>query len=121
LVSYAYGLAPSDFHAVFEAYLERRWWLFDATRDARYRAIALDWAKKNQALNPWFAWPWAVEARLSTNPEQRNRAVAMTYYLDRKSRRLGTLPKEEVTKAVKEYANRNPFRRAADPVPKQPV
>ena len=31
---YAYGLEPSDFHAVFEAYLDGRWWLFDATRQA---------------------------------------------------------------------------------------
>jgi transglutaminase-like putative cysteine protease len=31
---YAFGLAPSDFHAVFEAYLGGRWWLFDATRQA---------------------------------------------------------------------------------------
>ena len=31
---YAYGLEPRDFHAVFEAYLSGRWWLFDATRQA---------------------------------------------------------------------------------------
>jgi len=31
---YAYGLEPSDFHAVFECYLSGRWWLFDATRQA---------------------------------------------------------------------------------------
>jgi transglutaminase-like putative cysteine protease len=31
---YAYGLVPPDFHAVFEAYLDRRWWLFDATRQS---------------------------------------------------------------------------------------
>ncbi|VVT26954.1 transglutaminase family protein [Rhizobium sp. EC-SD404] len=31
---YAHGLHPSDFHAVFEAYLDGRWWLFDATRQA---------------------------------------------------------------------------------------
>jgi transglutaminase-like putative cysteine protease len=31
---YAYGLEPSDFHAVFEAYLSGRWWLFDGTRQA---------------------------------------------------------------------------------------
>lgn len=31
---YAYGLEPRDFHAVFEAYMEGRWWLFDATRQA---------------------------------------------------------------------------------------
>lgn len=31
---YALGLAPDDFHAVFEAYLGGRWWLFDPTRQA---------------------------------------------------------------------------------------
>jgi transglutaminase-like putative cysteine protease len=31
---YAFGLSPRDFHAVFEAYLDDRWWLFDATRQA---------------------------------------------------------------------------------------
>ncbi len=30
--AYAYGLQPPDFHAVFEAYLGDRWYLFDATR-----------------------------------------------------------------------------------------
>lgn len=31
---YAFGLDPADFHAVFEAYLDGRWWLFDGTRQA---------------------------------------------------------------------------------------
>lgn len=31
---YAYGLEPPDFHAVFEAYLAGRWYLFDPTRQA---------------------------------------------------------------------------------------
>jgi transglutaminase-like putative cysteine protease len=31
---YAFGLVPADFHAVFEAYLDGRWWLFDPTRQA---------------------------------------------------------------------------------------
>lgn len=31
---YAVGLDPPDFHAVFEAYLGDRWWLFDPTRQA---------------------------------------------------------------------------------------
>lgn len=31
---YAHDLVPGDFHAVFEAYLGGRWWLFDATRQA---------------------------------------------------------------------------------------
>lgn len=31
---YASGLYPGDFHAVFEAYLDHKWWLFDPTRQA---------------------------------------------------------------------------------------
>lgn len=31
---YAFGLAPDDFHAVFEAWLGGHWWLFDPTRKA---------------------------------------------------------------------------------------
>lgn len=31
---YALGLTPPDFHAVFEAFLDGRWYLFDATRQA---------------------------------------------------------------------------------------
>jgi transglutaminase-like putative cysteine protease len=30
--NYAYALCPPDFHAIFEAYLGDRWYLFDATR-----------------------------------------------------------------------------------------
>jgi len=32
--AYAWGLEPPDFHAVFEAYLDGRWYLFDPTRQA---------------------------------------------------------------------------------------
>jgi transglutaminase-like putative cysteine protease len=36
---YATGLQPPDFHAMFEAYLDGRWWLFDPTRQAKLDAI----------------------------------------------------------------------------------
>jgi transglutaminase-like putative cysteine protease len=36
---YAAALQPPDFHAVFEAYLDGRWWLFDPTRQAKLDAI----------------------------------------------------------------------------------
>jgi transglutaminase-like putative cysteine protease len=32
--AYAWRLAPPDFHGLFEAYLDGRWWWFDATRQA---------------------------------------------------------------------------------------
>ena len=37
--AYAWQLQPPDFHAVFEAYLSGRWYLFDATRQAALDGI----------------------------------------------------------------------------------
>jgi hypothetical protein len=84
-------------------------WLFDATKDTKYAAEALAWAKANQAAQPWFAWPYAVEARLATNPADRKRAIGMTQYLDRNSERLSAIPAEEVKGAVADFERKNPF------------
>ena len=58
------------------------------TKSARYRELALDWARTSQ---------------------DRRRAIAMAYYLDRNSVRLNTIPKREIERAVKEFGRRNPF------------
>jgi hypothetical protein len=84
-------------------------WLYDATHNPKYRERALDWAKKNQKFQPWFSWPYAMEAKLSTNERQRHQAIAMTFYLDRNSDRLSKIPKREVDAAVREFAKNNPF------------
>ncbi|MET0868706.1 MAG: transglutaminase family protein [Pseudorhodoplanes sp.] len=36
---YAPALEPPDFHAIFEAYLDGQWWLFDPTRQAKLDGI----------------------------------------------------------------------------------
>ena len=54
-------------------------WLYESTRNAKYRELAVDWAKKNQTFQPWFAWAYAMEAKLSTDAQARGRAIAMTY------------------------------------------
>jgi len=89
-------------------------WLYEATRNAKYRDIALNWAKNVQAFNPWFAWPHAMEAKLSTNASERRRAIAMAYYLDKNSERLAAVRKDDIDAAIKEYEGRNPFLRAKD-------
>jgi hypothetical protein len=96
-------------------------WLSDATGDTRYRALALDWAKQNQLMLPWMAWPYAMQASLAADAAERGAAIAMTNYLDPKSERLSRLPKDEVINAIKTYSARNPFRRALEPAPKQPI
>lgn len=54
---YAYGLEPSDFHAVFEAYLDGRWWLFDGTRQANLDGLVRIGVGRDAAEVP-FAWPF---------------------------------------------------------------
>ncbi|TAK63888.1 tetratricopeptide repeat protein [Methylobacter sp.] len=85
--------------------------LYEATGNSAYKEIALDWAKKNQKFQPWFAWAYAMEAKLSNNKAERKRAIAMAFYLDPQSERLGGIPQKEREAAVKEFGRQNPFLR----------
>lgn len=86
-------------------------WVSAATRDPRIDEMLLDWAKANQGFQPWFAWPYVIEARLTKNPRDRQRAIALAHYLDADSDRLAAISKQEIDAAVKELADQNPFRR----------
>ncbi|HEY8095602.1 MAG TPA: hypothetical protein VIE65_05845, partial [Methylobacter sp.] len=85
--------------------------LYETTGNLTYKEMALDWAKKNQKFQPWFAWAYAMEAKLSNNKTERKRAIAMAFYLDPQSERLGSIPQKERDVAVKEFAGKNPFLR----------
>jgi hypothetical protein len=99
-------------------YAELCEWLYEATRNQKYRELAIDWAKKNQTFQPWFAWAYAMEAKLSTDAQARGRAIAMTYYLDRNSERLSAIPKKEVEAAVRKFGPANPFLRVVASEPR---
>jgi len=88
--------------------------LAEETKDDRLRIYALEWAKRNQKFEPWHAWSYAMEAKLSTNPVERKRAMAMAFYLDPKSERLATLKRSEIDAAVKEFGASNLFLNAKD-------
>lgn len=89
--------------------------LYEATGKAAFKKIALDWAKKNQVFQPWFAWSYAMEANLSDSKEERGRSVAMAYYLDPKSEMLEKVSKQERDGAVMAFSGRNPFIAAKKP------
>jgi tetratricopeptide (TPR) repeat protein len=94
-------------------------WLYLATNDAKYKEEALDWARKNQKLQPWYAWPYAMAAKLTSNQTERQRAVSMTVYLDRDSERLATIPKREISAAVKRFGKLNPFLSRQSPTSRE--
>lgn len=80
---YAYGLVPSDFHAVFEAYLDGRWWLFDATRQAQLDGLVRIGIGRDAAeiafCTPYGAMqPTGMEVRIARadgSPEPNIRTV----------------------------------------------
>ena len=77
----------------------------------RPREVVLAWARANQSLNPWYAWPHAMVAKHSRDPKERQRAIAMTQYLDVKSERLSGIDKKEIEAATRDFAAMNPFLR----------
>jgi Transglutaminase-like superfamily len=72
---YAYGLSPSDFHAVFEAYLDGRRWLFDGTRQA-----ALDGLVRMQMERPLFDLIATIIDRRRLAPSDLHTPIALLRY-----------------------------------------
>jgi hypothetical protein len=83
--------------------------LHQLTDSPEIRGLALDWAKSREKTEPWQAWSYALEAVLTPNPVDRQRAIAMTYYLDPKSAHLASFKKSEIDEAVKTFGSFNPF------------
>lgn len=75
---YASGLVPPDFHAVFEAYLGGRWWLFDATRQAELDGLVRIGVGRDAAevafATPFGAFePGAVEVWIRSSDGEADR------------------------------------------------
>lgn len=81
----------------------------EMTGSSKIRALTLEWAQKSQKFEPWQSWAYALEARLTRNPAERRRALAMLFYLDPKSEGLSAFGQPEIDAAVKAFGKSNPF------------
>lgn len=81
----------------------------ELTGSSKITALALDWARNSQKVEPWQSWPYALETRLVKNPVERRRAVAMLAYLDPRSESLSLLDKAEIDAAVETSGKSNPL------------
>jgi len=72
---------------------------------------AVSWRKSVQAFNPWFAWPYALEAKYSTNKERAEPRYRHGLFLTRNRKDLQKIPKNETNAAVKGFTGRNLFLR----------
>lgn len=86
-------------------------WLYEATRDQRFRDMALRWSRTNQQIRPFQAWAYAMEVQLTKSPSDRRRALGFALYLDAGSERLASIPATEKAAAETWFDAHNPFGR----------
>lgn len=82
-------------------------WIYESTRNAKYRDAMLAWAHANQD-SPW-AWPHAIIAKHSRDPVERRRAAIAALYLDPNSERLSSLDQKDLDGAVRDFSQANPL------------
>jgi tetratricopeptide (TPR) repeat protein len=85
-------------------------WLYRETGDARFSKELLQWVRKYQVIVPTQGWAYAMEYAYQKPGPERVRALAMTRYLDPKSKRIQGAPTDEVKAADAWLHANNPFR-----------
>lgn len=91
----------------------------DMTGSSKIKGLALDWAQKTQKTLPWQSWPYAMEAKLTENPTERKRAIAMTFYLDPRSEQLSAFDKPQMEEAIKAFGASNPLLKLLPKLPEK--
>jgi len=81
------------------------------TGDPRFYRMAVDWARRNQRIQPTQAWSYAIEASYSKVDMDVTRALAMTLYLDPQSPRLKKFDARRIATARAWLKANNPFLR----------
>lgn len=94
-------------------YAEACEWLYQETQDPRFVLDLLSWVRGIQVSQPTQAWPYAMEYSHAPQVAARTRALAMTRYLDPKSKRIQNASRDELRAADAWFRDNNPFRVAA--------
>jgi hypothetical protein len=91
-------------------YAEACEWLYQDTGDRRFVAELLDWARKQQTVQPLLAWSYSVQYEYESPGAARTRALAMTEYLDPASPRIREASRTERVAAQAWLDEHAPFR-----------
>jgi tetratricopeptide (TPR) repeat protein len=89
-----------------------------------FKYMLIDWAHRQQKMQPTHAWGYAVEAQYGTPSLQSDRALAMALYLDPASPRLAGVDAKRRSAAQAWLKANNPFLKqpaATDPRAPAPV
>lgn len=111
LIEHVLGRTPSMEYQYAEA-AER---LYRATADKHFRDRAVNWSHSMQQLEPWSAWPYAMEAELVDDADARRSALVKAMFLDPLSPRLSSMPAADLDWARVQLKDGNPFVRPHSP------
>jgi hypothetical protein len=98
-------------------YAEACEWLYQDTGDPRFVAELLDWARKQQTVQPNLAWAYSMEYEYERPGAARTRALAMTEYLDPASSRITKASQAERAAAKAWLEEHPPFRSVKKDIP----
>ena len=90
--------------------IEAAEWLYEDSKDNRFKALALQWATRYQVIRPVEAWAYAVEARFTQVKARRIRALGFALFLDKKSERLEGFSESERREARQWFKKNNPWK-----------
>jgi len=91
-------------------YAEACEWLYQDTGDPRFVTELLDWARKQETVQPTFAWAYSMQYEFEKPGATRTRALAMTEYLDPASPRITKASQAERAAAKAWLDEHPPFR-----------
>jgi len=96
-------------------YAEACEWLYKDTGDRRFMDELLDWARRQQTVQPMMAWAWSMEYEYEGPGAARTRALAMTEYLDPTSPRIAKASESERAAARAWIEEHPPFHEHLTP------
>jgi hypothetical protein len=98
-------------------YAEACEWLYRDTGDSRFVTELLDWARKQETVQPFLAWAYSMQYEYERPGAARTRALAMTEYLDRASPRISKASLAERAAAKAWLDEHPPFRSIKKDIP----
>jgi hypothetical protein len=91
-------------------YAEACEWLYQDTGDPRFVTELLDWVRKQETVQPMFAWAYSMQYEYERPGAARTRALALTEYLDPVSPRITKASPAERAAAKTWLEEHPPFR-----------
>jgi hypothetical protein len=98
-------------------YAEACEWLYQDTGDPRFVTELLDWTRKQQSVQPTFAWIYSMQYEYERPGAARTRALAMTQFLDPASPRISKATPSERVAARAWLEEHAPFHPEKKPAP----